>query len=407
MKKTITLFFISFLFVLSNFAQSKKIQIETLTHKVDSLEQVIAKERKITKDKVTELQEEVLQINKEKTSAIDGLIKIKNDFTEVNSILNKVQKQNTELSSLNIVLNDSLIFFKKKLLDFYIIQSAKKATVRHILLKAKGDDEMAAAKDKADSIIRVIRANNNFEEMVTEFSEDPGSINNGGRYEYFTEGIMVPEFNDFSFNEPIGKMGIFETYYGLHIAEVLERKSYNLYVLDTAKIEKILLSSDKYGFLPLGNDYIENDYNKILGKIKNTPSKSKTNYIEWLESVINKYYDSNGNDSFMTSRCLSYALDAVSATWDYNGSISRATFRKKWENIYDVDKASFGHLFTYGNDGPKFDKITIKNIGKLNNGEWFLVKLIFNNGKSLDRVIKIIDRNGILYIDNFISLSND
>jgi hypothetical protein len=82
---------------MSAFAQSKKKQIETLTHKVDSLEQVIAKERKITKDKVIELEQEILTINKEKTNALDELTKIKNDFTEVSSNLNKVQKEIEEI----------------------------------------------------------------------------------------------------------------------------------------------------------------------------------------------------------------------------------------------------------------------------------------------------------------------
>lgn len=99
------------------------------------------------------------------------------------------------------------------------------ATVRHILLKAKGDDEMAAAKEKADSIIRVVKSKNNFEEMVTEFSEDPGSVNNGGKYEDFTQGTMVPAFNDFSFDKPIGSLGKVETSFGVHIIEVLGRKS--------------------------------------------------------------------------------------------------------------------------------------------------------------------------------------
>jgi hypothetical protein len=50
---------------MSAFAQSKKEQIENLTHKVDSLEQVIAKERKITKEKVIELEEEVSNCKKQ------------------------------------------------------------------------------------------------------------------------------------------------------------------------------------------------------------------------------------------------------------------------------------------------------------------------------------------------------
>lgn len=99
------------------------------------------------------------------------------------------------------------------------------ATVRHILLNAKLPEEVEAAQAKADSIIKVIKSKNNFEEMVTEFSEDPGSVNNGGKYEKFPKGQMVPEFNDFSFYKPIGTIGTVKTSYGIHIVEVLDREA--------------------------------------------------------------------------------------------------------------------------------------------------------------------------------------
>jgi peptidyl-prolyl cis-trans isomerase D len=101
----------------------------------------------------------------------------------------------------------------------------KTATVRHILLNAGSPEEFEAAQTKADSIMKVIRSKNNFEEMVTEFSEDPGSVNNGGKYEKFPKGQMVPEFNDFSFYKPIGTMGTVKTTYGIHIVEVMEREA--------------------------------------------------------------------------------------------------------------------------------------------------------------------------------------
>jgi peptidyl-prolyl cis-trans isomerase D len=120
-----------------------------------------------------------------------------------------------------------------KIIDFVEVPLA---TVRHILLSAGTDDEKAAANRKADSIVRVIRANNNFEEMVLEFSDDPGSKQTGGKYEDFTEGTMVPEFNDFSFNKPIGTMGTVTTDYGVHIVEVLDRKSPRRPILATVNV---------------------------------------------------------------------------------------------------------------------------------------------------------------------------
>jgi peptidyl-prolyl cis-trans isomerase D len=97
------------------------------------------------------------------------------------------------------------------------------ARVRHILLsKEKGD--MAALKKRADSIRVVIRKNKNFDEMVTTFTDDPGSRANGGVYEWFSEGRMVKPFEDASFKGKIGDLQIVETEYGVHLVEVLDRR---------------------------------------------------------------------------------------------------------------------------------------------------------------------------------------
>lgn len=145
-------------------------------------------------------------------------------------------------------------------------EEEKTATVRHILLKASGDEAMAAAKTKADSIIRVIRSKNNFEEMVTEFSEDPGSANNGGKYENFTQGKMVPAFNDFSFEKPIGTLGKVETNFGIHIIEVLGREATKRPVL--ANIVKNVEPSKTTidDVKSIASDYIYQLDDKISGK---------------------------------------------------------------------------------------------------------------------------------------------
>lgn len=99
----------------------------------------------------------------------------------------------------------------------------KQAWVRHILIKIDNTRDEATAKAKSDSIIQVINEKDNFVEMVRTVSEDPGSIENNGEYKWFAEGRMVPEFNDASFNGPIGKLQLVKTTYGYHIVEVLGR----------------------------------------------------------------------------------------------------------------------------------------------------------------------------------------
>ncbi|MCB0788601.1 MAG: SurA N-terminal domain-containing protein, partial [Flavobacteriales bacterium] len=110
-----------------------------------------------------------------------------------------------------------------------VVELAKveEARVRHILLSTQGKDQLAidGISARADSLLRVVkRDRSKFEELVTEFSEDPGSVQNGGVYEWFDRGRMVPEFTIASFDEPVGAITIARTSYGFHIVEVLGQR---------------------------------------------------------------------------------------------------------------------------------------------------------------------------------------
>ncbi len=103
-------------------------------------------------------------------------------------------------------------------------EAEDQARVRHILLSTDGKD-VDVVRARADSLLRVVRRQRNFEDMVTQFSDDPGSVQNGGVYEWFNRERMVPEFTAASFDEPIGAITIAETQYGFHIVEVLEQRA--------------------------------------------------------------------------------------------------------------------------------------------------------------------------------------
>jgi len=116
----------------------------------------------------------------------------------------------------------------------------EQAWVRHILISNQGRSD-ADAKIKADSVVKVIKANNNFTAMVTAVSEDPGSISNGGEYKWFPKGRMVEAFENASFNGPKGKLQVVKTNYGYHIVEVLDRRNAKLPIL--APIVKTIKAS--------------------------------------------------------------------------------------------------------------------------------------------------------------------
>jgi len=137
-------------------------------------------------------------------------------------------------------------------------------SARHILIAAQRADTVAVEKARAttDSIMRFITTSN-FEEFVTKYSKDPGSIENGGKYEDFLEGDMVPEFSTFAMEEPIGKIGYVQTDYGFHIMEALERKPAN--VPNLAIVQKTLKPSPETLQMTEDQAYqlLESLYNKV------------------------------------------------------------------------------------------------------------------------------------------------
>ena len=101
---------------------------------------------------------------------------------------------------------------------------ADSAKCRHILLKANDVNdgaEMAVLQARADSIRKALAKGAKFEDMVTRYSDDPGSKATGGFYDFFPRGRMVPEFENFAFDNSTGKVGVVKTSYGLHIVEAM------------------------------------------------------------------------------------------------------------------------------------------------------------------------------------------
>ncbi|MCH5690506.1 peptidyl-prolyl cis-trans isomerase [Niabella sp. W65] len=106
--------------------------------------------------------------------------------------------------------------------------------IRHILIGTVQADpqtgqqipirDTATAKKLADSVALAIRNGANFDSMVIKFSNDQGSVNNGGVYDNVPSGEMVPAFNDFIFGNPVGSKGVVKTDYGYHYIEILSQK---------------------------------------------------------------------------------------------------------------------------------------------------------------------------------------
>lgn len=126
--------------------------------------------------------------------------------------------------------------------------SSDSAEARHILIKIEEGDTTAAMA-LADSLKEVIKAQDNFEDMATEFSDDFGSAQEGGSLGWFTEGAMVKPFNDACFDGKKGDMPIITSQFGIHLIEITDktepREKKLVAVLDR-KIEPSKGTYDKY-----------------------------------------------------------------------------------------------------------------------------------------------------------------
>lgn len=84
----------------------------------------------------------------------------------------------------------------------------------------------SAAKAKIDSIEALVKAGRSFGELAKQLSDDQGSAEKEGDLGYFASGMMVKEFNDFSFNNSKGSRGVVKTQFGYHLIEVMDQKNF-------------------------------------------------------------------------------------------------------------------------------------------------------------------------------------
>lgn len=101
-------------------------------------------------------------------------------------------------------------------------------TVKHILVSTLDEEgntspeKGEAEKKKAEEILEKVKAGADFAALAKQYSEDPGSKDNGGEYT-FSRGEMIKEFEDWSFSAEPGDVGIVKTAYGYHVMK-LEKK---------------------------------------------------------------------------------------------------------------------------------------------------------------------------------------
>ncbi|MGH9562642.1 MAG: peptidylprolyl isomerase, partial [Terracidiphilus sp.] len=106
-------------------------------------------------------------------------------------------------------------------------QVPKQARSRHILISVPAGADAktdAAAKAKAEGILKQLQAGGSWTDLAKKYSDDPGSKEQGGELGFAKPGTMVPAFDNALFNQNIGDIAIVKSNYGYHIIQVEERQ---------------------------------------------------------------------------------------------------------------------------------------------------------------------------------------
>lgn len=115
-----------------------------------------------------------------------------------------------------------------KKVDQKILPDSAKA--RHILVQTADPNagqqllDDSVGKRRIDSVKMALNAGVPFDSLVIRYSDDAGSKDKGGVYDYFAQGRMVKAFNDFVFTKPVGTRDVVKTEFGYHLIEVLGHK---------------------------------------------------------------------------------------------------------------------------------------------------------------------------------------
>jgi peptidyl-prolyl cis-trans isomerase D len=93
--------------------------------------------------------------------------------------------------------------------------------VSHILFAVSDPKDDAAAKAKAEAVLKRALAGEDFGKLAKEFSQDPGSAAQGGDLGWSERKVWVPPFADAAYSMHVGEIrGLVKTQFGYHILKL-------------------------------------------------------------------------------------------------------------------------------------------------------------------------------------------
>jgi peptidyl-prolyl cis-trans isomerase D len=151
-------------------------------------------------------------------------------------------------------------------------RTPERVHVRHILIKTTGvpKDQIPKLHQKAEDLLKQLKAGADFATLAKKNSNDPGSAEKGGDLGWIVRGQTVPDFEKAAFSlKPNELSGVISTEYGFHIIQVLEHQAPKVESFDEAK-PQLLAEAKK----DIGDQNMQKAVNDARDETERNPSQA-------------------------------------------------------------------------------------------------------------------------------------
>lgn len=204
----------------------------------------LIKENNITEEKLNS--DMANEVKTEKL--VNSLVKVKITDSDVQ----KFYKQNkSEFTTPERVLASHILFDTNiESIKRAIVAADKEAKLSQEEVDKKAKEDLAKIEALANEV-RQKAVNNpkNFAKLAQEYSQDPGSAQNGGDLGYIVKDQVVPEFGNMAFSQKVGTISpLVKSQFGTHIIYVKDKtaKQTQTFASVKADIKEYLAKKEKF-----------------------------------------------------------------------------------------------------------------------------------------------------------------
>ncbi len=185
------------------------------------------------------------------------------------------------------IIENGYFVIAKKMGEKFSSDSSK---ARHILLQPQTQQEVEVFRARRDSLFTVLKNGGDFAAIAAQYSADNSNKNDTGNLGWFTEGMMVKNFNDSVFNAKPGQLIKVDTEFGFHIVLVQAQTKPTKKVL-VGMVSKLIKPSD---------ETLQDAYNKASELAFVDKKQKGFNPDEYFEKAVKEKNLMAREESFIT-----------------------------------------------------------------------------------------------------------